>query len=197
MFFVPFAGSSLSLGNQRVLFLPGKGQHLFNVLLFLDESHQVFLRAKSGWTFRWLSGRKRSIYPVIIAGRDRVKLVIMALRTTQCRRKKSLAHVVNQVIQVNLASDRLRNHRCTPGASSQKSGSHNCLRIVGSQFITCNLLEHELVVRLVIVEGANHEITITPEIRKLVVIRKPCRVSIANNIQPVLAPTFPVMRAFQ
>ena len=95
MFFIPFASSSLTFSRQFILFFPGKSQHLFDMLFFLDEGHQVFLWAKSGWTFSRLSRGKRSIDPVIIASRDRIKLMVMALRATQGRREKSLTHVVH------------------------------------------------------------------------------------------------------
>ena len=119
----------------------------------------------------------------------------MALGTSQGCGEKHFANVIDEVIQVQLPGNRLRDHRGPPGPRPEKTGGDQVLCVSWIQFITGNLLDHKLVVRLVLVKGANDIITVSPEIRSLIVIGEAGRIGVPHHIQPVLAPTFTIMGA--
>ena len=63
------------------------------------------------------------------------------------------------------------------------------------ELIPGNLFNHKFIVRLVLIEGTNDIVAVTPGIRSFIVIGVTAGISIAGYIQPVLSPAFTVMRA--
>ena len=71
-----------------------------------------------------------------------------------------------------------------------------CNQAVGGrlgQFITGKLLNHELVIGLVVVEGPDHIVAIPPGVRLVAVPLKAVGVGIANQIEPVPGPLLTVV----
>ena len=64
---------------------------------------------------------------------------------------------------------------------------------VGKQ-VTGDVLAHELVVRHILVKGANHVIAIPPRLMFVVVVFVAVRLRITDQVQPMPRPPFAVMR---
>ena len=70
------------------------------------------------------------------------------------------------------------------------------MRVVGDpvEFVAGDLFGEEGVVRLVLVERADHVVAVSPGIGAVEVVLEAVGVGVARNIEPVPAPTFAVVR---
>ena len=71
------------------------------------------------------------------------------------------------------------------------------VQIVRPQFIASNLFLHKTIIRLVVVKGFDHIITITPGVTVIDVGFIASRVGITNDIEPVSSPAFTIMFGFE
>ena len=142
--------------------------------------------------------RKYSLHGIIVACRQRIKLVIMTTGALQCVAKKHLPDRVGHIIKEKLPRHRRHRHaRLLPGPHAQEAHRDEVLHIFCIQFIARNLLAHKLVVRLIRIKGANDIVAIAPGIRPLEVIGKTTTIRIAHHIQPMPPPLLTVMRGCQ
>ena len=129
--------------------------------------------------------------------------MIVALETAHGGTEKGLADSIDHVIQIDLTSLRGECHGRIPRTHAQERGGHQQLRIALDprlslpQLIAGQLLDDELVVGFVFIEGTNDIITIAPGIGAFVIVGIAACVSITRNVQPVLSPALTVMRAGQ
>jgi hypothetical protein len=65
------------------------------------------------------------------------------------------------------------------------------------ELIASQVLDNELVVRLIRIEGLNHIIAITPGVFYRDVVLEPGAVGVASYVQPVARPPLAVMRRSQ
>ena len=111
---------------------------------------------------------------IIIPGWNGVKLVIMALRALERLPQKDLPHGIGDVIQPLLAGDLEHAHgRMLPRPHAQKAGGKQRLRIVRFPFISCQLLHDEGGIGLVLLEGPDDVVPVTPGVWAGIVIGKP------------------------
>ena len=109
-----------------------------------------------------------------------------------------LTHGSGQLVQNILTELRLEIGVGLPGSHAQKakatrrSALRSPLRLV--HFVAGQLLLDELVVRLVLIERANHVIAIAPRGRTLAVDRETIRFGESRQIQPVTRPSLAVTR---
>ena len=174
------------------LVIRGKVPQLADVLAADREAGEVLLWQKFRWTLRHLRRREGGINTVVVTGRDRIDLVIVALRAAQRHRKEGLPDAMDNIVQVRLASHALRHHRGTPRTHAQESRRHKHLRIARPQLVSGNLFDHEAVVRLVRVERPDHVIAIAPCIGALVVVRIASRIGVPHDVEPVPTPLLAV-----
>ena len=98
----------------------------------------------------------------------------MALRALERLPQKDLPHGIGDVIQPLLAGDLEHAHgRMLPRPHAQKAGGKQRLRIVRSPFISCQLLHDEGGIGLVLLEGADDVVPVTPGVWAGIVIGKP------------------------
>ena len=146
----------------------------------------------------------------------------MALETAHRGAEKRLAHGIDHIIQIKLPRLWFLHHRRIPRAHAQKRTGHQLLSLASvvllsvlarvlklipitdalaqrgiGQFVTGNLLDHKLIVRLVFVEGTDDIVTVAPHVGALVVVGVTSSVGVTGDIQPMLSPTLAVMRTGQ
>ena len=91
----------------------------------------------------------------IIAGGQGIELVIVALQAAHGGGEKGLPHGVHDIVEIELARLGGLDHGVVERAHAQESGGDEHFRIVGIDLVARELLQHELVVGLVVVEGAD------------------------------------------
>ena len=80
---------------------------------------------------------------------------------------------------------------------TQKRGGDEHVRILRSDLVTRDLLAHELVVGLVIVERLDDVVAIRPDVLPIRILVVAIALRIAHQVQPMLRPTFAIARARQ
>ena len=144
------------------------------------------------------SRREYRLHPVIVLGRDRVELVVVAPRAAEGKSEERLTDMVSDIVEEQLARHGRDSHaRVLPRAAPQEAGRDDRLRIVGKQFVSRDLLEHEAVERLVLVEAANHVVAIAPRIGSLEVVGIARSVRVARHVQPMPSPPLAVARGIE
>ena len=138
--------------------------------------------------------REDAVQRVVILRRDRVELVVVAARARDGQAEETFGHRVDAVVDhvvrvIEPLADRDEAERGEP-------------RVVGfdvRQLVRRELLDDELVVRLVLVERLDHVVAIGPGVGKAVVHppvvpRAADGVGVARGIEPVAAPALTVGR---
>jgi hypothetical protein len=125
----------------------------------------------------------------------------MATGTTNRHPKKGPAHRVHLLVD-NVTSHLVRvvacQHLRADGKEAQTRSLHPLLGEVGcGEEIARQLLDNELVERLVLVERLDDIITIPPSGGMGNILVHPVGIGIAGNIKPVAAPAFAVAGRFQ
>ena len=170
----------------------------FDALPAGSETARVLLRQERQRTLRECGGRERRLHAVVVTCRDGVELVVVALGASQREphegRRCRMRHVVEPLLPGN---GRYRHAGVLPRAHPQEARRQDGLRVAREQLIASNLLEHEAVVGLVVVERADDVIAITPGIGPLVVVREACRICVARHVKPVATPALAVTRRSQ
>ena len=122
----------------------------------------------------------------------------MALCTAQHLTQKGLPDCIDRIIEILLPGHRLHAHPgMFVGSHPQVTDGQLVAGIRLVQFISGNLLCHELVERHISIEGTNNVIPIPPGDRTRIVTGKATGVSITGDIQPVLGPLFSIARTRQ
>ena len=133
-------------------------------------------------------------HPVVIGLGNRVDLVVVAAgavhRHAEERLRRGRDVIVELVIDRLLAVGRF----VVPEAEAIVTGGDDAVGIVGVHLVAGELLSDELVVRLVVVEALDDEIAETPDVRLGAVAFIAIGFAIADDVEPVPAPLFAVMR---
>ena len=136
---------------------------------------------------------EHGLHAVVVPGRNRVELVVVAAGAAQRQAEKRLPDVMRHVIEEQLSGHPRHSHASVlPGTCAEKARRDDRVGILGEEFVPGNLFQHELVVRLVPVEAADHVVPIAPRVRQFEVVRVPRRVGVARDVEPVAAPPFAV-----
>ena len=142
---------------------------------------------------------------IVILGRNRVELMIVAARAGERESQKSASGHVNLVIHNVGQHLFLVGVPCAPFADGHHAGGNHFARIkrgwlIGRQNVTGNLLRDELVIRQIAVEGVYDPVAIPirlGHVRFAADAARIERVGVANDIEPVAAPALAVMRRGQ
>ena len=130
----------------------------------------------------------------IIRLRDRVELVIMAAGAANGEAEERAAggthHVVQFVGALVRGEHGVGTFHAIPGTGHQKT---RCC--VGSELISSELFEDEAVVRLILVESADHIVAIMPRVRSGLVRFEAVALGEAHHIEPMPRPALAVSRA--
>ena len=142
--------------------------------------------------------RKRGIQSVVVFLSDRIELVVVTPRTSKRHAQKSFAGCANDFIQrVGANLSRLCGiliSNVVIGSGDEKSGTHSHVRVVVTKYITRNVFADELVERFVFVDRANDIIAKRPDVVDNDIPLVPDAFPKTNDIQPVPAPAFTVVR---
>src|SRR6185312_13778772 len=108
---------------------------------------------------------------VVIALRNRIELVIVAARALDREAEQAAAGRRDQIVEVLVAAFRVvllaeRDAR----SRAQEAGRDERLVAPGLELVAGELFLEELVVRLVLVERANHVVAIAPSVGPIVVL---------------------------
>ena len=116
---------------------------------------------------------------VEILSRDRVVLVVMALRAADAHSKENRTNRTRQLVEVLLASDPpYLTLRRRPQA--QESRCSKLVRIIRRELVPSKLFLYELVVRLVVVERIDNVVAVAPDVVELAVGFAACRVRVTR-----------------
>ena len=200
VFRVPRLGGGLAFVDEFGDLRFGEVEQALDVGAAFVEAIEVFVGQEMGWALGDLGAGKGRIHAVVVARRQRIELVIVALEAAHRGGEESLADRIDDVVEVELSGFFVFHHGGIPGAHAEEAGGDEefglLLRVLGllGQFVSGDLLHDELVVRLVFVEGTNDVVAVAPCVGALVVVRHAAGVGIAGDIEPVLRPALAVMR---
>ena len=120
--------------------------------------------------------------------------MVVAAGTVDGQAEKCLAggghNVIKLVVAVLQPVGRLVIPKTQPVIASRNQAVGGRL----GQFITGKLLNHELVIGLVVVEGLDHIVAVPPGVWLVAVSFKTVGVGIANQIEPVPGPLLAIVR---
>ncbi len=80
------------------------------------------------------------------------------------------------------------------GADGVEASAAHGRRVIGIEFVAGDLLFHEAIVGLVVIEGIDDVVAIAPGIKKIGVLLEASGVAVACEIEPVAAPLLTVSR---
>ena len=132
---------------------------------------------------------------IVVLNGNRVELMIVTASAAQGNPHHGSAHRLHDF--VHTIGPGLSNRRRLASHSSgwhvrtryQETGRFSRIHRIARQ-----LLAHELVVRLILVEGADHIVPVAPGILTVQIRFRTVRLRPPNDIQPMLGPAFPEMR---
>ena len=195
---IPFFCGFLALEIKDVNFRLRDREQFLHTLAADPEPITMLSFKKTGVTLGRLGGGKRRIKPIVIAGRDGIEFVVVALGASQWRPEKGLPNVVHHIIKIVLPADNWRRHGgVLPWSHAKESLGHNHLRVLGIQVFPSHLFKNKPGIGFILIEGTDNVVAITPGVGSLEVVRETAGVSVTGDVQPVLTPTLSVMRAFQ
>ncbi len=138
-----------------------------------------------------LNVAKRGGHRVIVANRNRIKLMVVAASTSDRHPHHRSADRLHDFIHAISTSLSFGGLFATNGCrGNMRTGDKKSRRLTHSHRIASDLLFDEQIVRLVIVEGLRHVVSIKPSILTVHIAFRAVRFGPANHIQPVLRPAF-------
>ncbi len=168
-----------------------------SVQLFPTYAPRMILR-QFGKTAAKFNVLKHSGHGVVIADRYWIELVIMTSctpnRHAECRGSDRLQNLVHPIRSGLPPSCRFLTDGCYRHV---RAGNQIPRRVALPNGIAGYLVKQKLIVRLVVVEGLYHVITINPGVLAIHVAFTAVGFRPANDIQPVLRPAFAKMRRFK
>src|SRR2546426_4484992 len=120
--------------------------------------------------------------------------MVMTTRAVHGEPHKTLEGRADHVVEVLVAIERII-LLAEPDARAyavEGSGGHAVVGWV-IELVGGELLDDELVVRLVVIQGLDHVIAIAPCCRQIAIVLEARAVGVANDVQPVSSPTLAVM----
>ena len=152
--------------------------------------------------FAALYARKNRAQPVVLLLRNRIEFVIMTSGAVDRDRRGSRHHLRDHVVQIagTRRSPQLfalgfhMTHKI-PWTRRQKSRGDLRLGIPALEDVARDLLPKESIVRLVLVEGLDHIVAVTPRIGPQLVTLKSMRIGVVSDIQPMPRPALAIARA--
>jgi hypothetical protein len=175
-------------------FLPGRQPRdlLDRVHLGLDplglRLPRLLVRGRSQRNIVFLGRREVGLQPVVILLRDRLQLVVVAAGAADRHPQECSADDVGPLGQHLVAGQgdlRIAGVAADRPQPVEDAGGEQ-LVVVRTKLVAGNLLTHELVVRLVGIERANHIIAEPPRIRHVPVVLVAFGLGIADDVEPVL-----------
>ena len=137
---------------------------------------------------------KDSVQGVVVGGRDRIELVVVAAGALDAQAEECLAKVVDRVLERDVAQAVRAD--ANAARNGQIAGGHQVVPslwlAVPWQEIACDLLADEFVVGLVGLECVDDVVAVLVSFRDGKISRIASRVGIAHQVQPVATPTFAV-----
>ena len=139
---------------------------------------------------------------VVIPGRDRVELVVVAASAGDGQPQEGLGEgidlLVHQVVEhfhLVLLGDGAGADRQKPGP--QQGSNVGMPRLAGGVEVSRNLVFHETIVGKVPIEAVDDVVPIAPGIGHGDVFVQAAGIGVAGDVQPMAAPAFPVARRGQ
>src|SRR5215471_5843402 len=141
---------------------------------------------------------QRSLYPVIVALRNRIELMVVAAGALQRETQDAASDRADHVVQVVEAILRVvilaEADLCV---LAEKARRNQTVRRHVSDLVARDLLAKEYVVRLVVIKCADHIIAIPPRIGTIEVVLEAVGIRITGDVEPVAPPPFAIMRRGQ
>ncbi len=126
-----------------------------------------------------------------------IELVVVAARAAVGHAEERGRHGIGDVVEQLLAAL----HQIAGIALIRKvpieAGGDQRGRIVGIELVAGDLLLHEAIVGLVLIEGIDHVVAIPPDVGARLIALEPFAIGVACEIQPVARPAFAVARRSQ
>ena len=165
--------------------------------LVVGEQRRVLRHRDERALDRLDAAAEDTVQRIVVLGRHGIELVIVAARARDRESEEALRHRVNAVVDdVVLVGETLAH-----GEEAERRQRRRALRV--RQFVRGDLLDDELVVRLVVVERADDVVAIRPRVGIAVAVARiqqrdlPRGVRVARGVEPVPAPAFAEMRRAQ
>ncbi len=135
--------------------------------------------------------------PVVVLLGNRINLVVVATSTTNRETKKDLSGRAEDVVKVLETRLLDVNRFILPDPQPIIPGGNLAIGGHRVQFIPGKLLGRKTVERLVTVEGPDHIITVSPDMRLRPVTFVAVGLGVANQVEPVAAPLLSVVRGLE
>ena len=121
--------------------------------------------------------------------------MVVAASALNGHSQHALADRAKHIVQVVVAPCRIGVFMIpNAGTQAQKTGGDEVIVGPVGHLVAGDLFLYKSVVRLVVIEGLDHVVSISPEVRLVRVVLIAARVCIACGIQPVAAPSLAVVR---
>ena len=142
---------------------------------------------------RFMAAREDAIQAVIVVGRNRIELVVVAASATDGQAEQPAADDIDLVVDVVMYIVEFAASGKEPQRRERFGGS------VWSKLVGGQLFEHESIVGHIPIEGVDHVIAISIGVRIAAFLgeRVALRVRVPRDIQPMPSPAFTVTRRRQ
>jgi hypothetical protein len=131
-----------------------------------------------------------------ILHQDRIELVVVASRALNGHSQHALADRAKHIVQVVVAPRRIGVFMiANAGTRAQEAGGDQAAIGPVGNLVAGDLFLYKSVVGLVVIEGFDDVVAISPKVRLVRVVLIAARVCIACGIQPVAAPSLSVNAA--
>ena len=131
---------------------------------------------------------------VVIALGERLELMIVAARAAHGQAKKSqrggIGNIVERVVAALFLVGTVHHIR----AEKIEAGGRERLGVAGPEFVAGDLLADKTVVRLIVIEGANNVVPVTPRMRAYGIVLKAIGLGEAGEVEPVPPPALTISR---
>ena len=137
---------------------------------------------------------------VVVVDRDGIEFVVVASGTIHRQPEKGLADDTHQIVHFLFPGDgSLRGvglgiAGLIPRSRNEHARSDDSFRGHRFQDVTGHLFPHETVIRHIGIEAANDVIAVMPRVVSGTVVFKALALGVANHVQPVTRPAFPILR---
>ena len=132
---------------------------------------------------------------VVVLGRDRVDLMVVAPTAIDRQTQKALPDGREDIVEAFVDGKLSIGWFVVPDPQPIEAGRNQGVSRDFREFVTGELFGQELVVGLVLVERADDVIAVSPNVRLCPVAFEAIGFAVANHIEPMAGPTFPVLLA--
>ena len=125
---------------------------------------------------------------IVILCRNRVNFMVVASRTTDCHTEHHLPCCRNNIIKIVVPREFPIGRSIVPNTESMIPSRNDSLYCYGLEFITCQLLLDEFIIRFVFVERVNDVIAVSPHVRLICIALITVCFCVPDKVKPMPSP---------